>query len=211
MNEPIDQSLVGFYYRIFLSIFLIGSSCAAADHATINNSHFNAQPQPFQHKTMYVVKLDCRVRPVCIQEFNKTKHKQNEINIELVIKTINQNSHLSIAFRCGCSSCFFCVLHRNSNEWCSAHFSSAFNQKRCESIHKPKLHFAFTIQINGFHLKLKYFSRCFLLFASWHSLFSEMKICSDSESMRLVFFLFLVLMAREYKCWYHSIWFWLVV
>lgn len=111
----------------------------------------------------------------------------------------------------------------NSNECCSTHFSSALNQKQSEMFQaNRKLHFAFTIQINGFHLDVKKkntiqtsstFLACFLLFASWHSLFfwNENVFRIDASS------LFRSLMVNEskwketpveYKCWYHSIYSW---
>lgn len=49
VNEPqfLSLSLVGFILPYFSFIFNWFFSCA--DHATINNSHFNAQPQLLQH------------------------------------------------------------------------------------------------------------------------------------------------------------------
>ena len=65
-------------------------------------------------------------------------------------------------------------------------------------------------------LKLKYFSRCFLLFISWHSLFlgDENVFRMDASSSLFCRFLWSTMVCEreiyiytpvEYKCWYHSI------
>lgn len=96
---------------------------------------------------------------------------QYEINIERVIKTINQNSRCPLLF----DDVFVFVrfFNRNLNQWCPAHFSSAFNQNKTQSKRREKkkkilvlvnmhasferghITFRFYDQINGFHLELK--------------------------------------------------------
>lgn len=61
---------------------------------------------------------------------------QYEINIERVIKTINQNSRCPLLF----DDVFVFVLffNRNLNQWCPAHFTSAFNQNKTQSKRREK-------------------------------------------------------------------------
>lgn len=149
VNEPNARShgITGFFFFIFNWLFAL--IMPPLMHK------FNRV-----HETMYVVKFDYGPRPFAqCKELENRRRREKKIksnNIELVIKTINQNSRSRLLVML-CSCIFFrgrLLFASPKFKWMlSSHFSSAFNQKRFD-VHTPHFTNPNEITIRFFTIKL---------------------------------------------------------